>query len=344
MAKSRDLKNRIRSVGNTMKITRTMELVATAKAKGAADRIERAIPYFEALAEIASEAGKQGGKASHPLLDSKRPVRRVAMLVIVGNRGLCGGYNSTVLRMARNRRNKLLSEGKEVVLIPSGRKALTWLRYQGLDFAQGYQQFEDKPAFAETEKVAKRLMTMFQTGDVDRVEVIYTHFFTAGRQSPVVNTLLPLSVSQSADFKADEDGSEKESQPWQQTKAWAYAAAQENLPEAQFAQLKSISAALLAASEVFFDGPDLAQGNYIIEPDPATILKAIFPLQVKLDVYRAYLSAGASEQIARRIAMKNATENATELRKNLKMLYNRMRQAQITTEILEIMGGAEALN
>jgi F-type H+-transporting ATPase subunit gamma len=291
MAKVQDIKARIRSVGNTKKITRTMELVATAKAQVAGGRIERAIPYFEALNEIASEARGQGGVASHPLLNQSEDVKRVAILVIVGNRGLCGGYNSTVMRMARNHMQSLNDDGVETVLIPSGGKAFTWLKYQGIDFAEGYRQFEDKPQYVETEKVANRLIHMFLSGEVDRVDVCYTHFFSSGRQSPVTNTLLPLSTP---------TGAEEEQ---------------------------------AVASDT----------DFIIEPDPASILNAIFPLQVKLDVFRSYLSSAASEQIARRIAMKNATENAEELSKNLKMLYNRLRQAQITTEILEIMGGSEAL-
>jgi F-type H+-transporting ATPase subunit gamma len=291
MAKVQDIKHRIRSVGNTKKITRTMELVATAKAKVAGDKIERAIPYFEALNEIASEARGQGGVANHALLEQRETVKKVAVLVIVGNRGLCGGYNSAVLRMARKHVKSLNNDGVETMLIPSGNKAFIWLKYQGIDFVEGYRQFEDKPEFAETEKVTDRLIHLFLSGEVDRVDVCYTHFFSAGRQSPVTNTLLPLS-SPSSDGDSDA--------PRQET-------------------------------------------DYIIEPDPATILNAIFPLQVKLEIFRSYLSAAASEQIARRIAMKSATENAEDLSKSLKMLYNRLRQAQITTEILEIMGGAEAL-
>jgi F-type H+-transporting ATPase subunit gamma len=291
MARVRDIKNRIRSVSNTKKITRTMELVATAKAKSAVDRIEGAIPYFEALGEIASEARGQGGVIAHALLEA-REVKRVAVLVIVANRGLCGGYNSSVLRQARDHRLALLEQGVEVTLIPSGGKAFSWLNYQNVPYDQdGYRQFEDKPAFVEVEKVAARLMKMFETGEVDQVDVCYTHFYSSGRQGPVTHTVLPLARPDEGDEVAvDQDN------------------------------------------------------DYTIEPDPASILDALFPLQVKLDLFRAYLSAAASEQIARRIAMKNATDNAEDLVKNLKMLYNRLRQSQITKEILEVIGGAEALD
>lgn len=291
MAKARDIKGRIKSVGNTKKITRTMELVATAKAKQAGDRIQKALPYFAALNEIAAEARGQGGSSDNPLLE-EREVKRVAVLVIVGNRGLCGGYNTSVLRLLRNHVIELKNQGIEAHVIPSGAKAFTWMRYQGLDFDDaGYREFEDKPGYAETEVVANRLIKLFLSGEVDRVDLCYTHFYSAGRQAPTLSTLLPLSP------EADDEAESQEP----------------------------------------------SETDYIIEPDPDSILGAIFPLQVKLDVFQAYLSAGASEQIARRIAMKNANENAEELGRTLRMQYNRLRQTQITTEILEIIGGAEAL-
>lgn len=299
MAKSRDIKNRIRSVNNTKKITRTMELVATAKAKVAADRIDRANPYFKALADIAREARSQGGVAKHQLLET-RPVKKVALLTIVANRGLCGGYNSVALRMARDHRRALAAEGVEVDIIPSGGKAFNWLRYSRIPFnPDGYREFEDKPEYVQTEKVAERLMKLFVTGEVDRVDICYTNFYSAGRQAPVIETLLPISAGGDGDEDQDE----------------------------------------APASDGDWNADD-----YIIEPDPASILNAIFPMQVKLEVFRAFLCAAASEQIARRVAMKNATDNAEDLSKELKMKYNRARQTQITTEILEIIGGAEALN
>lgn len=296
MAKARDIKNRIKSVSNTKKITRTMELVATAKAKQAGDRIQKALPYFAALNEIAAEARGQGGSSDNPLLE-EREIKRVAVLVIVGNRGLCGGYNTSVLRLLRDHVAELRRQGIEAQVIPSGAKAFSWLRYQGVDFDKdGYRQFEDKPGYAETEVVSDRLIKLFLTGEVDRVDLCYTHYYSAGRQGPTLSTLLPLSPESDAAEASDDEPAEA-----------------------------------------------VRETDYIIEPDPDSILGAIFPLQVKLDVYQAYLSAGASEQIARRIAMKNANENAEELGRTLRMQYNRLRQTQITTEILEIIGGAEAL-
>jgi F-type H+-transporting ATPase subunit gamma len=307
MAKLRDIKRRIKSVKNTSKITRTMELIATAKAKTAQERIQKALPYFEALAEVAGEARKAAGDdagATHPLL-VKRDVKKVAVLVVVGNRGLCGGYNTNVLRMGRDHRAALLAEGKEVRLFVSGKKGFNWLKFQKVPYEGGYTQFDDRPKFIDVEKVADTLMGLFTAGEVDRVDVVYTHYYSAGRQAPVVETMLPITSAAEAQI-ASRGGA----------KAEAAVAA----PEA-------------GKQAVVFT----------IEPDPKTILDAIFPLQARLHLFRVYLEAATSEQIARRVAMKNASDNAQEVGRLLRMAYNRGRQSQITKEILEVLGGAEAL-
>lgn len=304
MANSRDIKRRIKSVANTSKITRTMELIATAKSQQCLGRIKEALPYFHALAEIAREARKAGGSEDgvHALLE-QREVKRVAILAVVANRGLCGGYNGNVMRMTRNRRAELIAEGKDVKIVASGKKGISWLKFNKLPYEeQTYDQFEDKPAFTDVELVASHLIGLFMDKEVDRVEIAYTHFASAGRQYPVLETLLPIT-------------SEEEAQDEAKGKAAAEAAASESK----------------------------GTPNFEILPDAGSILDAIFPLQAKLHLYRVYLEAAVSEQIARRIAMKNSTDNAQEVGKALRMAYNRARQNQITKEILEVLGGAEAL-
>jgi F-type H+-transporting ATPase subunit gamma len=301
MGNLREIKARIKTVGNTAKITRTMELIATAKSQVCVSRIKASLPYFHALAEIASQARKAGGDDDsggvHPLLE-EREVKRVALLVVVANRGFCGGYNGNCLRLARERRQALLDEGKEVDLYVSGKKGISWLKFQGLDWVgEGYTAFEDKPAYEDVEGVADTLFTSFLSGGVDRVEVAYTHYISAGRQTAVIETLLPIAPAPE-DEKTDKTAEAKSG----------------------------------------------ANVDFIIEPDPASILATLFPLQAKLHLFRVYLEAATSEQIARQIAMKNATENASEMGQTLKMAYNRARQTQITNEILEVIGGAEALN
>lgn len=307
MGNLREIKARIKTVGNTAKITRTMELIATAKSQVCVSRIRASLPYFHALAEVASQARKAGGDDDsggvHPLLE-EREVKRVAILVVVANRGFCGGYNGNCLRLARDRRQALLDEGKEVDLYVSGKKGISWMKFQHLDWiGEGYTAFEDKPAYEDVEGVADTLFTSFLSGGVDRVEVAYTHYITAGRQKAVVETLLPIEPAPEDD-KADE-------------------------------------ADKAEAADKAKSGANV---DFIIEPDPASILATLFPLQAKLHLFRVYLEAATSEQIARKIAMKNATENASEMGQTLKMAYNRARQTQITNDILEVIGGAEALN
>ena len=265
MANSRDIKRRIKSVANTSKITRTMELIATAKSQQCVGRIKEALPYFHALAEIASEARKAGGGSDgeHALLE-QREVKKVAILAVVANRGLCGGYNGNVMRMTRDRRKALLEEGKEVKIVASGKKGINWLKFNKLPFeAKTYTQFEDRPAFSDVELVAAHLIGLFLDKEVDRVEIAYTHFASAGRQYPVLETLLPIT---------SEEQREEE--------------ARERTPDAEIK----------------------GTPNFEILPDAKSILDAIFPLQAKLHLYRVYLEAATSEQIARRIAMKNATD------------------------------------
>lgn len=312
MAKLRDIKRRIKSVKNTAKITRTMELIATAKSKQAQDRIQRSLPYFEALAEVAGQARKASGDdvgPAHPLLE-KREVKKVAVLAVVANRGLAGGYNTNVLRMARDHRAALLAEGKEVRVFASGKKAFNWLKFQKVPFEGSYAQFDDKPKFVDVERVADTLIGLFMAREVDRVDVIYTHYFSAGRQAPVVETMLPITSAAEAQVAASKKGEAPKAAP------------------------------VVAKKEEVASKRNVV---FTIEPDPRTILDAIFPLQARLHLFRVYLEAATSEQIARRIAMKNATDNAQDVGRLLRMAYNRGRQSQITKEILEIIGGSESL-
>jgi F-type H+-transporting ATPase subunit gamma len=322
MAKSRDIKRRIKSVKNTAKITHTMELVATAKAKLCQNRIQRAIPYFQALAEIAGEAKKAGANpktpsaddaasdALHPLL-VRREVKKVTIIAIAANRGLCGGYNGNVLRAVRKRREELLSQKIEVTILAVGKKLVNGLKFQQIPHEplQGPIP-DDRPPYAECERIADELARRFLDALTDRVELIYTHYFSAGRQAPVVETVLPIETTEE----------EKEEE-----------------------QQKALARGKLAGDAGAAGKASRASVDFIIEPDPRTILDALFPLQAKLHVYRVFLEAAASEQIARRVAMKNASDNADEVGKALRMQYNRARQAGITKEILEIVGGAEAL-
>jgi len=296
MANLRLLVSRRKAVRNIRKITRTMELIATARFKKAMDRAAQAEAYTRKIAEIASDLTSAGGDVTHPLLAVRPDVKRVLVLIIGSNRGLAGGYNGSILREAMGRIRQLQTAGTPFDLEVAGKKQIGALKYQRLPRQAEYTQFEDKPAFDQTDPIAEKYIQLYATGQVDRVEVAYMKFLNAARQVPVVETFLPLT-SIGADPKAD---------PKAKPKA----------------------------------GPRV---DYEFIPSAAEILDALIPAAFKQRLFKAFLDAAVSEQIARRVAMKAATENAADLIKRLSQQYNRARQARITKEISELIAGAEAL-
>ena len=295
MATSRELKNKIRSISNTKKITRTMEMISTAKAQVCRRRIEAAQPYGDKLGEILRDlkaAGEEG--EGFPLLRVPEKTKREALWVVTANRGLCGGYNTNVLKMAEKYLDQRKSEGVTVDLHMVGKKGATRFKYLNREVNHAYLDFDDRVGFAECEEVFAPCLNAFIAGELDAVTVIFTHYESSSRQRPITRTLLPIS-----DAPAEE--TEKES------------------------------------------GSSTAESNFIFEPSAEVILDTLLPLSLKTQFFQALLEATTSEQIARRIAMKNATDNAEEMVTKYTQLYNRTRQAGITQEILEIIGGAEVL-
>jgi F-type H+-transporting ATPase subunit gamma len=295
MANLRALVNRRKAVRNIRKITRTMELIATARFKKALDRATEAEAYTRKIAELAADLSKNAGDVSHPLLVT-RPVRRSLLLVITSNRGLCGGYNGSILREAVAVVRAMVAAATPFDLEASGKRGITFFRFQGVARAREYTQFEDKPTFEQVDELATRYTDLYASGQVDQVQVAYMKFLNAARQQPVVETLLPLSS----------------------------VAVQTRKPGAESA-------------------PPPGKINYEFLPDAAEILEELVPTAVKVRLFKCFLDAAVSEQIARRVAMKAATENAGDLIKRITQLYNRTRQANITKEISELIGGAEAL-
>lgn len=287
MATSKEIRSRIASVQNTKKITRTMELVSTAKAKKAVDRVIASRPYADKIAELIRSLAAQGEVADHPLLRKHAHIRRVLIVVVTANRGLCGGYNANVLRTAIQRIDEYKKKGVEVTTHLIGKKAVSYFNYQKLSFEASFTHIDDKVSFAEAQKFADEYMERFSLEAVDRVEVIYTRYLSAAVQRPVVETVLPVEI------------------PEEEKK-------QKTLP-------------------------------FLFEPDPQAILQALLPKAIRQNFYQSLLDAVASEQIARRIAMKNATDAASDMIKSLTLQYNRVRQAKITQEIAEIVGGAAAI-
>jgi F-type H+-transporting ATPase subunit gamma len=306
MAKARAIVKRRKSVQNIRKITRTMELIATARFKKALDRATEAEAYTRKIAELVADLGATALEVSHPLLEARETVGRSLLLVLTSNRGLAGGYNGNVLRVATRSLDDRTSEGVPTTLEIAGKRGIAFFRFRGVAADATYTQFEDRPQFDEVDVLANRYIGMFVRGEIDRLDVAYTQFVNSARQQAVVETLLPMSAAQVGQAgpsvrQAKETGAE--------------------------------SAAPRSGERV----------PYEFLPDARSILEEIVPVSFKVRLFKCFLDAAVSEQIARMVAMRGATENADEMVKSLTMLYNRARQAQITRELAEIIGGAAAL-
>jgi len=300
MANARALDKRRKSIRNIRKITRTMELIATARFKKAMDRAHAATAYTRRITQLVSDLASAGLEVSHPLLEGRSETKNVKLLVLTGNRGLCGGYNGNVQRLAFSRWTELNQSVPSLSLELSGKRGIAAFRFRGLTADETYTQFDDKPTFDEVEVLATRYLEAYVTGELDRLDVVYTRFDNLARQSATVETLLPLeslgggTASDAEPKPGEEHASHGESQ-------------------------------------------------YEFLPSAESILEEIVPTSFKVKLFKCFLDAAVSEQIARMRAMKAATENADQLIKQLSMTYNRARQSQITSEILEVMGGVEAL-
>jgi F-type H+-transporting ATPase subunit gamma len=294
MAKARALDRRRRSVRNIRKITRTMELIATARFKKAMDRAHAATAYTKRITKLVSDLAQSGLEVSHPLLQPRDKTNRAILLVITGNRGLCGGYNSNVFRQALARYNELHQQVPVLELEISGKRGIGSFRYRGIKGNHTFTHFEDKPAFAEVDVLANRYLNEYAMGTLDRLDVAYTRFDSLSKQTALVETLLPLSSLGGVE--------------------------QQKKPEAHAAEL-----------------------TYEFLPSAESILEEVVPTSFKVKLFKCFLDSAVSEQIARKVAMKSATDNADKLIKALSMAYNRARQSQITNEIMEVLGGVEAL-
>ena len=289
MAKARALDRRRKSVRNIRKITRTMELIATARFKKAMDRSLAARDYTKHLAKILENIAAVGADVAHPLLEI-RPTKRTAVLVLTGNRGLCGGYNGNVVRQAAALLGQWKSEHVETRVTVSGKRGISALKFRGVKLTDTHTAFEDKPEYAAVAPIGQAYLAAYAAGEIDRLDVAYTRFHGIAKQEAVTEMLLPLAPPQAAAATAK-----------------------------------------------------LASDEYDFEPSAESILEELLPASFMARLFKCFLDAAVSEQVARMVAMKAATENAGGLIKNLSRQYNRARQSQITGEIMEILGGVEAL-
>ncbi|MEM8620856.1 MAG: F0F1 ATP synthase subunit gamma [Actinomycetota bacterium] len=290
----RILRERIRSVQATKKITRAMELIAASRIVKAQAAVAAAVPYSELITNVVKDLSAGGASGESPLLMGRDEVRHTCYVVIAADRGLCGGYNTGVERAAEGEVKADVLRGDDYTIIPVGRKTEGYFRFRGYDLGQPFNGFSDRPSYDDAKAIGQHVIELFLSGEVDRVELVYTRFISPGNQEVVLRPLVPLT----AETVAGGDGK----------------------PE------------------------DASSGDYEFEPDPEVILETLLPRYVEARVYAALLNAAASEHAFRQRAMKSATDNAEDLIKSLSRVMNRARQDAITTEIMEIVGGAEALD
>lgn len=305
MAKARELRRRIRSVQSTRQITRTMEMVSTSKLKRAQDRVVGARPYAAALAEVMAELYAPELAEDFPLLRQPEggTIRRAALLLITSNRGLCGAFNANLIREARRRIAELEGQGAGVDLHLVGKKGVTFFRFTKRQAVTARIDIGDRPTAAHAAELVEPLMQQFAAGQLDAVDVVFAKFNSAVSTPPTTLRILPVTP-----------------------------------PTGGAAVRRSGGRAVDSASAGPPDRP-----FFILRPSAAAILERLLPLYVRNQVYRALVETAAAEHGARRTAMKNATDAAGDMLDILRRTYNRARQAQITQEIAEIVGGAEAL-
>jgi F-type H+-transporting ATPase subunit gamma len=291
----RILRGRIKTMQATKKITRAMELIAASRIVKAQQRVHAAVPYSEQITEVVKDLAAAGANSGSPLLSGRDEIKTTCYVVITADRGLCGGYNAGVQRAAEGEIKADVLAGMGYEIIPIGRKAEGYFRFRGYRLGQGFAGFSDNPTYENAKQIGQHVVSLFASGHVDKVELVYTRFITAGSQEVVLRPLVPLT---------------KES---------------------------------VAGGDGKAGSGDGATSDYEFEPDPTTILDTLLPRYVEARIYAALLNAAASEHAFRQRAMKSATDNADELIKNLSTVMNRARQDSITTEIMEIVGGAEAL-
>ena len=299
MAKTREIKRRLRSIEKTRQITRTMEMVATSKLKKMSDLVQSARPYSERLEQVIGRLSDPELRERYPLLRRPEEVRRAAVILLTSNRGLAGAFNVNLIREARDLVGHLEGDGVDVRLHVVGKKGISFFRFQGREMARQRTDLPDRREPEHAASLVDDLMAEFRDGQLDAVYVVYAQFRSALSTPPKVMKVLPVEPPR-RDGEAEESAESAES-------------------------------------------AEAAAGAYILSPGADEILNQLLPLYVRNRVYRALVETAAAEQGSRRTAMKNATDNAGEILDNLRRTFNRARQAQITQEISEIVGGSAAL-
>jgi F-type H+-transporting ATPase subunit gamma len=320
MANRRVLVRRRKSVRNIRKITRTMQLIATARFQAAFNRAMATKPYTQKLGELAADLARAAGDVEHPLLATHDEVKRGATVVLTSTRGLAGGYNASVLREALGHLERQEAEGIETEVQMVGKKGISYFRFLRRPMAEQIATIGERPRFEQVEPIANALMDRFLKGEIASAHVAYMRFLSAGQQRPVVVQLLPLAAEPAPERAAAAGEKDRE-----RAGAGGAAGAAREGKEAGGAEKRWAI-------------------EYEFSPSPRELLDELLPAIVRARLFQAFTDAAVSEQVARMVAMKAATDAAGDMIKALSRQYNRARQTQITMELLDIVGGANALS
>ena len=317
MPSLKEIKTRIASVNSTRKITSAMKMVASSKLHHAQVMIQNMLSY-ENLLERILKSFLSSEVDAQTVFSMERPVKRVALIVYASNSSLCGGYNANVIKMMQQAIEEYKSLGNDNILIyPIGRRIAEKVAKLGLKSGGSFLELADKPNSSQCIDIAKDIMDKFNKGELDRVEMIYHHFKSAGSQVLTRRTFLPIDLSE--DFTADNDRDLSSNV--------VTAKAQEYLRKKKSKEYQSGESVPL-------------NDDFIVEPDLKTVLNELIPKMLHLMVYTALLDSNASEHAARMVAMQTATDNADEILRQLNLQYNKSRQQAITNELLDIVGGS----
>jgi len=291
MANARAITKRRKAVQNIRKITRTMQLIATARYQAAYKRALATRPYTDKITELVEQLSRGAEGIEHPLLKVNTEAKRAAMIAITSNRGMCGGYNAALLRESIQRLDANERNGIETDVHMVGKKGIAFFRFLGREMNSANTHFEDKPQFTEVEQLATSMMDAYERGELDSVQIVYTKFVSVSTQCVEILQLLPIERP---------------------------------------------------AKEEKTAGGELGV-QYEFTPPAEELLAELLPETVKVRLFQCFVDAAVSEQAARMVAMKAATDAAGDMVKALSQQYNRARQSQITLDLLDIVGGAEAL-
>jgi F-type H+-transporting ATPase subunit gamma len=306
MASQKEVKSRIASIKNIQKITRAMEMVAAARLRRSEQRIEDLRPYSEGMRKLTRIASAHAGRMPRvPVLAERENVKRVGIVLVTGDRGLAGAFNSNIIREGMRAAERVRGEGADPIFSVVGRKGVSALTFRKQALAGEYVGFTDRPAFSDAREIGEALTASYVDEEVDRVELIYNRFVSPLTQYVWRQTLLPLQQAEVVG-----EGAEEEEEATTEDES----------------------------------GESQGRSEWSFEPEAEELLGRLIPEYVTISVYRALLESAASELGARMTAMRNAAENAESINDELTLEMNRARQAEITQEILEVVAGAEALS